>query len=124
MHVTTKEIGDDIVSSVLCKVCNKSYCFGQKEGRPMISNWTKHIIKCVLTAKRNTGVTRTLHQYLLLNEAPTSRPSSNATASDISTFHNDRFSTDVEKKNSTERTEPEAGTVEEKDHHFRLSPPT
>ena len=66
-----KEVGDDFVASILCKVCNKSCALGQKEGRMMISNWTKHVNKCIQTSKCHVGVTMTIHQYLQATEPPT-----------------------------------------------------
>lgn len=102
----------------------KCYCLGQKEGRPMLSNWTKHISKCVLTSKYNAGVTRTIHQYLITNEAPPSRLSSSTTASAISSYPNDLFPSDVEEQllNSMEQAGSGAGSVEEKGHHFSAFP--
>ena len=74
VHVKCKEVGDDLAASIHCKVCHKSYSLGHKEGRVMISNWTKHITKCIQTSKcHGSGVTRTIRQYLQLQtEEPNS----------------------------------------------------
>ena len=38
--------GGKLTPSIQCKVCTKSYSLGLKDGKPMISNWTKHVSKC------------------------------------------------------------------------------
>ena len=50
-EVRVKSEGGKLISSIQCKVCTNSYSLGQKEGRIMISNWTKHI--SVLLAENN-----------------------------------------------------------------------
>lgn len=115
VHVKANEVGNDLVASVLCKVCNKTYSLGQKEGRLMISNWTKHVTKCIQTSKCHVGVTRNIRQFLHATEAPTCPlpPSPSATASAISSS-----------PNPFPPVEQEPNSVVEDEQHFRLSPPT
>ena len=59
-EVRVKLEGGKLIPSIQCNVCTKSYSLGLKGGRPLISNWTKHLSKCMLN---KTQVTRKLQQY-------------------------------------------------------------
>lgn len=96
-EVRVKSEGGKLISSIQCKVCTNSYSLGQKEGRIMISNWTKHISKCVTRPKK---FTRKLQQYFQPT-IPLPLTSTQAPPfTDQQPVH------------------------EETNHHFRLSPPT
>ena len=76
------KLADEVHSSasVQCKLCGKSYSLSQgKSSKPMISNWTRHVVTCLdskCASKGNT--TRRLEAYL--------STSSSADASSGSTF--------------------------------------
>lgn len=60
VHVDIKPGGT--FSRIHCQLCGKDYSLGKKEGKSMISNWTKHVGKCVRSRKSHS---HTLNQYLL-----------------------------------------------------------
>ena len=95
-EVRVKLEGGKLIPSIQCKVCTKSYSLGLKDGRPMISNWTKHISKCI---KQKTG-TRKVQQYF---QPTVPLPSTSGNAPPFT---------------------DQQSVHEETNHHFRLSPPT
>ena len=95
-ELNIKQEGGELVTSIQCKVCSRSYSLGVKEGRPMISNWTKHVSKCVLKPK---PISRKVEQYFKPKSPP---PSINALTSESLEQHL---------------------SSEESNHHFLLSPP-
>ena len=46
--------------SITCKRCMKKYALGKAEGGYIVSNWTKHIIKCV---KKPKEVSPSIHKF-------------------------------------------------------------
>ncbi|MDA8002571.1 MAG: hypothetical protein MPL62_14930 [Alphaproteobacteria bacterium] len=115
VQVQANEVDNMFATSVLCKVCNRSYALGQKAGRVMISNWTKHISKCIETSKCHRGVTRTIRDYLHASEAQTCSLSSKANATASATTPSSHPSPPLVQ---------ESNLVLEDEQHFRLSPPT
>ena len=53
------------VASITCHLCGKPYKLGQTRGKAIISNWTKHVSKCV--ANQKSASTPTLHNYFSSN---------------------------------------------------------
>ena len=150
IHVKPKVGSGNQAASILCKMCGKSYSLGQKEGRPMISNWTKHIAKCILTTKCQGQVSESLHTYFVPTPPIHSLSSTSTTsacipsspdlfppateevehrdrAEQLSGTENGTFSCDSDKESQFAcQTSPEMVTDPStlaKDHHFRLSPP-
>ena len=62
VKVNTEE-GKSPVASVLCRICGKSFTLSHKCGKVMISNWTRHIIKCLQTPRQSTYCCRRLDRY-------------------------------------------------------------
>lgn len=118
VKVNTK--GDDYVASITCKVCGKSYVLGQKEGRPVISNWTKHVSKCI--AKPKSLATAKLQNYFPPSVLPENSLPSTSDLSLHSYSSTGEGSHDVRQIERID-LEPVAGIVED-EQHFRLSPPT
>ena len=50
--VVTVDGDVNVTASINCNMCGCKYTLGIKEGRCMISNWTRHVLKCVNTPKR------------------------------------------------------------------------
>ena len=41
----------NLIASILCKKCDKSSTLGYKDGNFLLSNWTRHIVKCIEKTK-------------------------------------------------------------------------
>ena len=65
-------------ASVECKLCGKRYSLGQgKSNKPIISNWTRHVVACLeskCTSKGNTG--RALQSYFSTSSSADASPGS------------------------------------------------
>ena len=147
VHVKAKGEGGNLIASIECKLCGKSYILGLKEGRSMISNWTKHIGKCALIPKHHTQVTGKLHQYFVTSpsvhasNSPSPSPSPDLfspAGSEASEDHQVRlgelqlggtdFSANLPEKSemfcqsSLQGLQKDLPEVAQ-DQHFRLSPP-
>ena len=140
VQVEAKGGNGHVAPSIQCKLCHKSYSLGLKEGRPMISNWTKHVAKCVLAQQKKARAGRRIHQYFPA-PVPQSSPPSNSATPASTPLSPDLTSPEgsVEEHRYTAaemgdlRTEslqepemllhtPHPSTVDQ-DPHFRLSPP-
>ena len=53
--------GESTNASVSCLVCGRSSALGQKHGKVLISNWTRHAIKCV-QSQQFSGTTAHMHR--------------------------------------------------------------
>ena len=139
VQVKAKVESGNLMASIVCKLCGKRYSLGQKEGKPMISNWTKHITKCVMTPKRRAKVTGKLHQYFVTSPTSSSNtsvsiPSSPDLFSPAANVDQLRdgalqlsgtdFSTDsLEEPGVLSQDVATDQCTLAHDHHFRLSPP-
>lgn len=52
IHVEVNVDGKRLVSKIECKLCGKRYTLGNKNEGVLISNWTKHLCKCVNNPKK------------------------------------------------------------------------
>ena len=53
-EVKVKRSGAAFAASIYCNMCMKSIALGTKSGKPLISNWTRHVAKCIKSPKDKT----------------------------------------------------------------------
>ena len=62
---------DDCTPFVHCLLCNRKFVLGNKGGSVMISNWTRHVTKCVLKSV-SQGKQTTLNTFVFHSESENS----------------------------------------------------
>lgn len=62
-EISVRLAGEVHIASVRCKVCGKNYSLGMKHEKPLISNWTRHIERCLDSPHRNVRGRRKLDSY-------------------------------------------------------------
>ena len=91
IHVAVKE-GGMLFSNIHCNICGKRYSLGKKDGLTMISNWTKHVSKCVKSCKNPS---QNLHRYFTLSQTAPHVTSPELSADEESTETHTSLSTPV-----------------------------
>ena len=111
LNVRTASESFNIV--VLCKLCGKNKALSQgKYSKPVISNWTQHIIKCVESdawGKHGAGDGETLKKFSTSVDPSNSSNSANLCSGNDSA--------------EIQLTSFELASANDQQHHFWLSPP-
>ena len=99
---------------VLCKLCGKNKALSKgKYSKPVISNWTQHIIKCVESeawGKHEAGDGKTLKKFF----TSTADPSNSSDSANLCSGNDSA---------GIQLTSFELASANDQQHHFRLSPP-
>lgn len=56
LEIKVKRSGAAFAASIYCNMCMKSIALGTKSGKPLISNWSRHVAKCIKSPKDKTTI--------------------------------------------------------------------
>lgn len=127
--INVKIVSGHIVVSIACKLCGKSPVLSIKNGKTLISNWTRHITNCIKSPL--SKCTKTLDKYF----SPSPRTSSSAgiISPPVTTSEYDSLSplfasavSDTPPMLSLEESvldEEQIDVAQTSDQHFRIPPP-
>ena len=73
--VKLSEDDGHVAASIVCNLCTKSYVLGRSRGKVAISNWTKHVTKCV---KKNRSTPSLHHFFSTQTSTPTTHSDQDA----------------------------------------------
>ena len=109
------------IASIKCKLCMKDYTLGRSNGKPVISNWTKHVIKCLKQQKSAPTCATSIHRFfpracseLILSQ----EPEQNDDQQDPDENRYLNFSQDLEESINSNNPQGQESS------HFRLAPPS